>query len=399
MTRQPFLSHLECSYCKKEFDADGLHTVCPECGKPLLVRYELERARGNLSRESLAGRKPSMSRYWEMLPVRNLDNVVSLGEGCTPLLHAERLGEQLGMDNLFIKDEGLNPTGSFKARGLCIAISRARELGVKEVVIASAGNAAGAMSAYAAKAGMTAHVFMPQDVPPLFRMECRAYGAKITLVDGLITDCGREAKKRALKSGWFDLSTLKEPYRLEGKKTMGYELAEDFDWELPDVIVYPTGGGTGLIGMWKAFSEMEELGWIGDKRPRMVAVQAEGCAPIPRAFESGEEFAKPWENATTVAGGICVPAAIGDFLILGAVRESNGTATTVSDDALVAGQIRMANCEGIFPSPEGGATLAALEKLLSQGWITAYERVLLFNTGTGLKYPLEDGSTSSRDES
>jgi threonine synthase len=291
------------------------------------------------------------------------------------------------MDRLLIKDEGLNPTGSFKARGLCMAVSRARELGATEVVIPSAGNAAGAMSAYAAKAGMPAHVFMPKDVPPPFLIECRALGADITLVDGLITDCGKQARQTATEQDWFDVSTLKEPYRLEGKKTMGYELAEQLDWKLPDVIIYPTGGGTGLIGMWKAFSELEQLGLIGPERPRMVVVQAKGCAPIPRAFEAGEEFATPWEEAHTVAAGIRVPAAIGDFLILRAVRESKGNAVAVSDESLVAGQEMMGSREGIFACPEGGATLAALEQLLSTGWVSPEESVVLFNTGTGLKYP------------
>lgn len=380
------LTHLECSFCKKEYEANELHTLCPACGKPLLARYDLKRVREEWSREDLAVRVASLWRYQEVLPVLNEENAISLGEGHTPLLRAERLGRKLKMRNLFIKDEGLNPTGSFKARGLCMAISRAKELGVSEVVIPSAGNAAGAMAAYAAKAGMKAHVFMPQDVPLPFRLECEAYGAQVTLVPGLITDCGQQVRQAAAKHGWFDVSTLKEPYRLEGKKTMGYELAEAFDWQLPDVIIYPTGGGTGLIGMWKAFAEMEALGWIGKDRPRMVVVQAQGCAPIPRAFEAGEEFTTPWENAATVAAGLRVPVAVGDFLILRAVRESNGTALAVSDDALVAAQKRMASREGIFACPEGGATLAALETLLAKGWLMPDETVVLFNTGTGLKY-------------
>ena len=380
------LTHLECSFCGKKYEADELHTLCPACGKPLLARYDLKRVREEWSREDLAVRVASLWRYQEVLPVRNEENAISLGEGYTPLLRAEHLGKKLKMRNLFIKDEGLNPTGSFKARGLCMAISRAKELGVSEVVIPSAGNAAGAMAAYAAKAGMKAHVFMPQDVPLPFRLECEAYGAQVTLVPGLITDCGQQARQATAKHDWFDVSTLKEPYRLEGKKTMGYELAEAFDWQLPDVIIYPTGGGTGLIGMWKAFAEMEALGWIGKDRPRMVVVQARGCAPIPRAFEAGEEFTTPWENAATVAAGLRVPVAVGDFLILRAVRESNGTALAVSDDALVAAQKRMASREGIFACPEGGATLAALETLLAKGWLMPDETVVLFNTGTGLKY-------------
>jgi threonine synthase len=382
-----YVTHLECSYCGKIFDIESLHTVCPECGKPLLARYDLGRAKKSLRKEDLIGREPSLWRYRELLPVREDENIVSLGEGYTPLIHAARSGARLGMDNLFIKDEGLNPTGSFKARGLCMAISRAKELGVTEVVIPSAGNAAGAMSAYAARAGMGAHVFMPSDVPLPFRMECAAYGADVHLIDGLITDCGQEAHALAEKNGWFDVSTLKEPYRVEGKKTMGYELAENFEWMLPDVVIYPTGGGTGLIGMWKAFAEMRELGWIDDKLPRMVSVQAKGCAPIPRALAAGEEFASPWEDAHTVAAGLRVPQAIGDFLILRAIRESNGTAIAVSDDALIASQKSMATEEGIFACPEGGATVAALEALLDRGAIARDEAVVLFNTGTGLKYP------------
>ena len=382
-----YLTHLECGYCGSKFDAEKLHTLCPKCGKPLLARYDLKEAGKSLHRDDLTGREPSLWRYRELLPVRDEANIVSLGEGYTPLLHAERTGSRLGMDRLFIKDEGLNPTGSFKARGLCMAISRAKELGVTEVVIPSAGNAAGAMSAYAARAGIRAHVFMPSDVPLPFRMECAAYGADVHLIDGLITDCGREAHALAEENGWFDVSTLKEPYRVEGKKTMGYELAEQFDWDLPDVIIYPTGGGTGLIGMWKAFAEMREMGWIDDKLPRMVSVQAEGCAPIPRALAEGAEFASPWKGAHTVAAGLRVPQAIGDFLILRAIRESKGTAIAVSDDNLTSSQHAMATEEGIFACPEGGATLASLEALLDRGEIARDETVVLFNTGTGLKYP------------
>ncbi|MFC2099855.1 threonine synthase, partial [Candidatus Bipolaricaulota bacterium] len=353
----------------------------------LLARYDLARLRDTAFREKRFSDEPTLWRYRGVLPVRNMEHEISLGEGFTPLIHARRLGEAIGLPGLYIKDESLNPTGSFKARGLCMAISRAHELGVREVVIPSAGNAAGAMAAYAAAAGMRAHVFMPVDVPLPFRLECEAFGAEVELVEGLITDCGRVAKARAAESGWFDVSTLKEPYRLEGKKTMGYELAEQFDWELPDVVVYPTGGGTGLIGMWKAFDEMQTLGWIGPKRPRMVVVQAEGCAPIPRAYDEGSEFATPWEGAATIAAGLRVPAAVGDFLILNAVRESDGTAIAVSDEALLDGQRRMVETEGILACPEGGATLAALEQLLAASLIQPDDRVVLFNTGTGIKYP------------
>ena len=381
-----YLTHLECSLCGKEYEADELQRMCPDCARPLLARYDLAALR-SLDRDALITQDPTMWRYRALLPVCDEREVVSLGEGFTPLLHASRLGQKLELPHLYIKDESLTPTGSFKARGLAVAISRARELGVKEVVIPSAGNAAGAMAAYAARAGLRAHVFMPTDVPAPFRLECRALGAEVTLVDGLITDCGREARRGAQQHGWFDLSTLKEPYRLEGKKTMGYELAEQFDWELPDVIIYPTGGGTGLIGMWKAFGELAELGWIGDHRPRMVSVQSTGCAPIPRAFHAGEEFATSWEGAQTVAAGLRVPGAVGDFLILRALRESNGTAVAVSDEALLDAQMRICRLEGTFACPEGGATLAALEVLLAQGWISPDEHIVLFNTGTGLKYP------------
>jgi len=382
-----YLTHLECSLCGKHYVADDLHTLCPDCKRPLLARYDLRSARAAWDRDSLAARETTLWRYEEVLPVRDERWAIKLGEGYTPLLHARRLGKALGLPHLYIKDEGLNPTGSFKARGLCMAISRAWELGVEEVVIPSAGNAAGAMAAYAARAGLRAHVFMPADVPLPFRLECQALGASVTLVEGLITDCGREAQKGVEERGWFAVSTLKEPYRLEGKKTMGYELAEQFSWRLPDVIVYPTGGGTGLIGMWKAFAELGELGWIDGHRPRLVAVQAEGCAPIPRAFHAGDEFATPWEGAHTVAAGLRVPSAVGDFLMLRALRESDGAAVTVSDATLVAAQMRLSSMEGVFACPEGGATLAALEKLLAEGWISPEERIVLFNTGTGLKYP------------
>lgn len=381
-----YLTYLECALCGRTFDADQLQRTCPDCARPLLARYDVEalRTRG---REAVLTDEPTMWRYRALLPVRRAESVVTLGEGWTPLIPARRLGERLGLRQLYVKEESLNPTGSFKARGLAVAVSRGRELGVRELVIPSAGNAAGALSAYAARAGLPAHVFMPQDVPAPFLLECQVLGAEVTLVEGLITDCGREARRAAEAYGWFDVSTLKEPYRLEGKKTMGFELAEQFGWELPDVIIYPTGGGTGLVGMWKAFQELGELGWIGPRRPRMVTVQAEGCAPIVRAFHAGTEFAEPWEEAQTIAAGLRVPAAVGDFLILRALRESGGTAIAVSDQALIRGQRLLARLEGVFACPEGGATVAALEVLVDQGWIAPDERVVLFNTGTGLKYP------------
>jgi len=319
--------------------------------------------------------------------VQDPSAIVSLGEGRTPLLPALRLGAEYGIRNLLIKDESLNPSGSFKARGLCLAISRAKELGVAEVMIPSAGNAALAVSAYAAKAGIVAHVFMPSDAPNPFITQCASYGADVTLVDGLITDCGRRARETGCGKGWFDLSTLKEPYRIEGKKTMGYEIAEEMAWDLPDVLIYPAGGGTGLVGMWKAFEELESLGLLHKRRPRMVIVQADGCAPIVRAFHAGEQFASPWEVAETVAAGIRVPSAIGDFLMLRILRESNGTAISVSDKELLAGQREMMRLEGISACPEGGATLAGLKKLIATGWIESSQKVVLLNTGTGASYP------------
>ncbi|MFC2133722.1 threonine synthase [Bacteroidota bacterium] len=381
-----FLSHLECGYCKKEYDADKVFNLCPECSKPLLVRYDLKKAAREFSKEEIQNRPPDLWRYKEMLPVRNEENILTLGEGYSPLFNASRLGEVLKHKNIFIKDEGLNPTGSFKARGLCLAISKAREFGIKEVSIPSAGNAAGAMSAYAALAGMKSFVFMPKDVPQPFISECTALGAEVNLIDGLITDCGKIAAEGVKKFGRFDVSTLKEPYRIEGKKTMGYELAEQMNWTLPDVIIYPTGGGTGLIGMWKAFAEMEEMGWIDSKKPRMVTVQSTGCAPMVKAFHEGKEFADPFPNAKTVADGLRVPAAVGDFLILRTLHESNGTAVEVTDKELMDGANMIGRTEGIFAAPEGGATLAAFEKLKKMEWIKENESVVLFNTGSGHKY-------------
>jgi threonine synthase len=381
-----YLSHLECAQCGKVVDADRLWNLCPECRKPLLACYDLEEARLALSRETIAGRGANLWRYRELLPVREETHRFSLGEGFTPLIHATGLGQAVGFEGLFIKEEGLNPTGSFKARGLCVAISRAHELGVEAVSIPSAGNAAGAMAAYAALAGMEAAVFMPRDVPPVFVAECRVLGARVKLVDGLITDCGRAAAGQLEHCGRFDVSTLKEPYRIEGKKTMGYELAEQMGWSLPDVIIYPTGGGTGLIGMWKAFGELQALGWIGHALPRMVTVQSEGCAPMVRAFHAGDAFAEPWEGAETVADGLRVPAAVGDFLILRALRESGGTAVAVADAEMVEAAREMGRAEGVFACPEGAATLVAFKRLRDEGWIADGERVVLFNTGTGLKY-------------
>lgn len=381
-----YLSHLECAMCSEPLDAEKLWSLCPRCSKPLLARYDLDTARSAISRDDLTRRPYSLWRFPELLPVKKTENRITLGEGFTPLVRATRLGASLGFNDLYIKDEGCNPTGSFKARGMAAAVSRAKELGARALSVPSAGNAAGAMSAYAAKAGLAAHVFMPTDVPAPFVSECRALGAEVTLVAGLITDCGRAAAEGVAKHSRFDLSTLKEPYRIEGKKTMGYEVAEQFDWELPEVMIYPTGGGTGLVGMWKAFDEMEKMGWIGSKRPRMVTVQPDGCAPVVRAFAAGAEFAEPWEEAKTVADGLRVPAAVGDFLMLRALRESEGTAVAVPDIEMIEGSNLMGRTEGIFGAPEGGATVAAFRRLRDNGWIEDGERVVLFNTGSGHKY-------------
>ncbi len=385
------VTYLECSVCAKQRDASKIHTLC-ECGGPLLVRYDLERARANWKRESLAGAPASMWRYAPLLPVRDPRHIVSLGEGMTPMLQAARLGAGMGANDLWVKDEGINPTGSFKARGLSCAISMCVELGVSKVAIASAGNAGSALAGYAAAGGIEAHVFMPRDVPQSNYTECRAYGAHVTLVDGLISDCARIINERKDAEGWFDISTLKEPYRIEGKKTMGYEVAEQFGWKLPGAIFYPTGGGVGLIGMWKAFDELEALGWISHQRPKMIAVQAEGCQPVVRALNQGEMKSTFWENAHTVAAGLRVPKPLGDALSLAAIRASGGTAVAVSDEDLLDASIELASTTGVFPAPEGGACVAALKKLLSAGFLKPEERIVLYNTGTGLKY-LEAFST------
>ena len=380
------VTHLECANCGLEHEARRLLNLCTTCGKPLLVRYDLGQAERTLTKESLPNRRADLWRYWEILPVDQEENIVSLGEGWTPLLHAERLGEQLGMRELYIKDESQNPTQSFKARGMTAAVSMAKELGVKKLAVPSAGNAAGALAAYAARAGMEAFIFMPKDTPRANVVECEQTGAHVTLMDGLITDCGAEVARRKDAEGWFDVSTLKEPYRVEGKKTLGYELAEQLNWELPDVIIYPTGGGTGLIGMWKAFEEMEQMGWIGAKRPKMVTVQASGCAPIVRALEEGKRFADEFPNASTVASGLRVPRAIGDFLILDAIRASGGTAVAVTDEQLIEATRVIGAAEGVFCAPEGAACLPALSKLMGDGLVTPDDRVVLFNTGSGVKY-------------
>ena len=380
------VTHLECAACHLEHEARRLLNLCRECGKPLLVRYDLERAARSLTKESLTGRRADLWRYREVLPVENDESIVSLGEGWTPLLQAERLGKEVGIRELYIKDESQNPTQSFKARGMSTAVSMAKELGAQKLAVPSAGNAAGALAAYAARAGLECFIFMPDDTPRANVVECEQTGAHVTLMPGLITDCGAEIARRKEAEGWFDVSTLKEPYRVEGKKTLGYELAEQFKWKLPDVIIYPTGGGTGLIGMWKAFAEMEQMGWIGPKRPRMVTVQASGCAPIVSAFEAGKRFADEFPDAQTVASGLRVPKAIGDFLILDAIRASKGTALAVTDEELIAATREIGAAEGVFCAPEGAACLPALRKLIEKGQVNEDESVVLFNTGSGVKY-------------
>lgn len=380
------VTHLECAACGATYERGTIQNLCTKCGKPLLVLYDLAVASKTLTRESLSGRRSDMWRYREVMPVENDDNIVSLGEGWTPLLEVPRLAKRAGMKSLLIKDESVNPTQSFKARGMSAAVTMAKELGVTKVAAPSAGNAGGALSAYAARAGMEAYIFMPRDTPKANVIECQRLGAHVTLIDGLITDCGAEVARRKDAEGWFDVSTLKEPYRVEGKKTLGYEVAEQLGWTLPDVIIYPTGGGTGLVGMWKAFNEMEQMGWIGSKRPRMVTVQSSGCAPIVTAFEKGERFADMFPNAATVASGLRVPKAIGDFLILDAIRASGGTAVAVDDSELIAAVDEIGAAEGLFVAPEGGACLPALRLLMSRGFVSPEETVVIFNTGSGIKY-------------
>ena len=381
----PHVTHLECSLCQKRYAGGQIHNLC-SCGGALLVRYDLEAVRRSWTREDLARAKPDLWRYWPVLPVTRRESVVSLGEGMTPLIPTPRMGKAIGAKNLWVKDEGLNPTGSFKARGMTTAISMARELGIKKIAVPSAGNAASAAAAYSAAAGIEAHIFMPVDVPQANFIECKALGAHVTLVNGLISDCAKIVMERKDQEGWFDVSTLKEPYRIEGKKTMGYEVAEQMNWVLPDVIFYPTGGGVGLIGMWKAFEELETLGWIGSQRPKMIAVQAAGCQPVVRAFERGETRTEFWQNASTVAAGLRVPKPLGDTLILNALRESRGTAVAIEDSDLIDAGIQLASLEGIFAAPEGAACVSAARKLLANGFLNPEERMVIYNTGAGLKY-------------
>lgn len=379
------VAHLECARCGKQFESGKVYNLC-ECGSPLWVRYHLGPVAGVRWRERLASHPPNLWRYRAILPVAQESSIVCLGEGFTPLLHARRLGEKLGLSNLYLKDESGNPTGSFKARGMAVAVSMARELNLTKLALPSAGNAAGALAAYAARAGLRAAAFMPEDTPLANRLECTLLGAEVVLVPGSIKDCARALGERAARDGWFDLSTLREPYRLEGKKTMAYEVFEQLNWRLPDAMVYPTGGGTGLIGMWKAFDEMTELGWISDRRPRMFAVQAAGCAPLVRAFAGRAEQAEEWPDPQTIAAGLRVPSALGDFLILRVLRESRGAAIAVEDGAMLDAVCELAETEGIVTSPEGGATLAALKRLLADGFLAGYETIVLFLTASGYKY-------------
>ena len=380
------LTHLVCTACGREHDATVPQNTSPCCAKPLYATYNLKAAGRTLTREALAGRVKSMWRYREVLPPGNDADIVTLGEGFTPLLDAPRLGAKNGLGRLLIKDESLNPTHSFKARGMSAAVSMARQFGLKKLAAPSAGNAAGALAAYAARAGMEAHLFMPRDTPRANIIESEQMGAHVTLIDGLITDCGAEVARRKAAEGWFDVSTLKEPYRVEGKKTLGYELAEQLGWTLPDVILYPTGGGTGLVGMWKAFDEMEQLGWIGPGRPRMFSVQASGCQPIVRAFESGAKTADEHLGAHTMASGLRVPKAIGDFIMLDILRKSGGGAVAVTDESMLEATREIGASEGLFVCPEGAACLVGLRRLLAAKTIRADESIVLFNTGAGVKY-------------
>ncbi len=379
------LTSLECPECGELFNHEQLQTICTKCDSPLLCHYDLVDYADSLDKEQIASRPRGMWRWHELLPVKNHEFCLTLGEGDTALLPVPRIAAELGIGSVFVKDEGGNPTGTFKARGLAVAVSRAKELGAKALSIPTAGNAGGALAAYAARAEMEAHVFMPADAPLVYQVEVAVHGGELVLVDGLIDEAGRQAALQTAENGWFGISTFKEPYRVEGKKTMGFELAEAFGWELPEVIIYPTGGGTGLVGMWKAFSEMEAMGWIGAGRPRMVCVQPEGCAPVVKSLEEGEPRITPWENAETTAHGIRVPQVYADRLVLSAIRESGGTGIAVTDDEFLQAQAELAQKEGIHTCLEGAATLAGLRRMAAAGEVGPSERVVLFNTGTGLK--------------
>ncbi|HHW42651.1 MAG TPA: threonine synthase [Desulfotomaculum sp.] len=384
--RESYLTHLECSKCARTYDPDQPHQLC-SCGAPLLARYDLAKAAAVLKKDDLLQRVPSLWRYRELLPVRSETNIVSLGEGMTPVVPLKKIGAENGLKQLYLKDEGIIPSGTFKARGAAVGVSRARELGIKVLAMPTNGNAGGAWATYAARAGLKACIVMPTDAPMITRNECAVTGAEFYLVNGLISDAGKIIGRAVSRYGWFDASTLKEPYRIEGKKTMGLEIAEQFGWSLPDVIIYPTGGGVGIIGIHKAVKELQAMGWIGEKMPRLVAVQASGCAPIVKAWQERKGDSQFWQNAHTVAFGINVPKALGDFLVLKAIYETGGCAVAVDDAEILAAQQRLAAVEGAFVCPEGAATYAAALKLKEQGWLHGDEKVLLLNTGTGLKYP------------
>ena len=386
MMSKSFVSHLECSKCRKSYDHDQVNQLC-SCGAPLLVRYDLKSLATVFKKKNLGARPPSLWRYRELLPVKEEDNIVTLGEGMTPLIPLARVGGRLGLRNLFMKDEGTIPTGTFKARGAAVGVSKAKELGIRVLAMPTNGNAGGAWALYCARAGIKCFIVMPEDAPAIPRNESALSGAKLYLVRGLIRDAGKIIGRAVMKHGWYDASTLKEPYRIEGKKTMGFEIAEQFGWQVPDVILYPTGGGVGIIGIYKGLRELQELGWIGEKMPRLVAVQAAGCAPIVKAWEEKKAESEFWQNSNTIAFGINVPKALGDFLVLEAVYKTNGYAVTVGDDELLRAQASLASEEGTYVCPEGAATLSATVRLLKEGWIKADEKIVLLNTGTGLKYP------------
>lgn len=381
-----YMSHLECPKCSAKHDPNKLTQVCHECGAPLLVRYDLNKVKDNFKKEDLAKRKPDLWRYRELLPLIDERNKISLGEGMTPLLALDKLGKKLGIE-LYLKDEGIIPSGTFKSRGAAVGVSRAKELGVKSLAMPTNGNAGASWAIYSAKADIDAYIVMPVDAPSITRNECAIAGAKLFLVNGLISDAGKIVGRAVAKLGCMDASTLKEPYRIEGKKTMGLEIAEQLEWEVPDVVLYPTGGGVGLIGIYKAFRELQQIGWIGDKMPRMVAVQAEGCAPIVKAWEEKKPASEFWNNASTIAFGITVPKALGDFLVLDAIYQTGGCAIAVSDEEILNDQAELASVEGTFVCPEGAANYSAAKKLIESGWIKPNEKVVMLNTGTGLKYP------------
>ncbi|ARU63536.1 threonine synthase [Tumebacillus avium] len=387
MTTNSYMTHLECSKCGTVHDADTLQQLCRECAAPLLVRYDLQAAAAHLKKEDLLTRPASLWRYKELLPVREEQNIVSFGEGMTPIYTAPRSGAQAGVPNLYIKDEGILPTGTFKARGAAVGVSKALEVGVKTLGMPTNGNAGGAWALYAARAGIQSYIVMPENAPTITRNETAISGADLFLVNGVISDAGKIVGKAVAENGWYDASTLKEPYRIEGKKTMGYEIAEQFNWDVPDVILYPTGGGVGLIAIYKALLELQEMGWIGDKMPRLVSVQASGCAPIVKAWQEGKKESEFWPDSETIAFGVNVPKALGDFLVLEAVYSTNGCAIAIDDADTLRAQQTLANLDGAFICPEGASLYAAVEQLKRQGWLKAEEKVLMLNTGAGLKYP------------